>query len=192
MNDYVVHHPDSYIAMPWRNGLGQTLEVAKQNPASGSEFAWRLSIADVSNDGAFSNFSGYERTLLLLEGAGITLAFEDGRKSVLTEPLQAASFCGAEQTVATLHAGPIKDFNVMCRADYCNAAVSSSTDTAETVVDVHAGTLLLYAVGERLTIAGESVAVELQRRHLLRADKPDTGTLRVSGGEFICVQITYR
>jgi len=37
-----------------------------------------LSIAEVERSGDFSDFSGYERTIMLLEGNGMELMFDDG------------------------------------------------------------------------------------------------------------------
>jgi len=65
--------PDTFLAMPWRNGLGTTIELLKQDLPEDGGFAWRLSMAEVTTDGEFSNFSGYDRTLLLLVGKGLII-----------------------------------------------------------------------------------------------------------------------
>lgn len=44
--------------MPWKNGLGFTLEIARKPSAETDDFDWRVSMADVENDGEFSYFSG--------------------------------------------------------------------------------------------------------------------------------------
>lgn len=63
-----------YIKMPWKNGLGTTLEVdiypaestmAKQN------YDFRISMAQVINDNEFSHFSGMRRFLTVIHGSGI-------------------------------------------------------------------------------------------------------------------------
>ena len=65
--------------MPWRNGGGTTQEVACNPGGSSAAFDWRLSLADVGQDGAFSAFTGYQRILTVLEGRGIELTV-DGRR----------------------------------------------------------------------------------------------------------------
>src|SRR3954463_8036751 len=64
-----------YRRMPWRNGGGTTTEIAiaPLPSASGDRFAHRVSIADVATDGPFSRFDGYERLIMLVEGAGMIL-----------------------------------------------------------------------------------------------------------------------
>ncbi len=43
--------------MPWKNGGGETAEIAVFPPSADlSEFGWRISMATVSSDGPFSAF----------------------------------------------------------------------------------------------------------------------------------------
>jgi hypothetical protein len=182
--------PASYRAMPWRNGLGTTIELLKQDLPSGGGFAWRLSMADVASDGEFSNFTGYDRTLLLLEGNGITLDC-DGERQCLDSPLQAARFRGEAATVATLHDGPVKDFNVMTHRQTCTARVSGNSDTEPSQIDINADLLLLYAVDAALRIAsGELGNTIIPCRHLLAVRGPQRETLRCRGAGYIATQIT--
>ena len=44
---------------------------------------WRISISCMSSDGPFSHFAGYDRILVLLEGAGLRLEHEDGTEHCL-------------------------------------------------------------------------------------------------------------
>ncbi|MDR5739774.1 MULTISPECIES: HutD family protein [unclassified Caballeronia] len=110
--------------MPWKNGGGVTREIAASPPgASLDAFAWRLSVADVSADGAFSAFPGVDRVLVLLGGAGMRLTETDGRVHALDRPLAIARFAGETPIHAALLAGPTRDFNVMVRRDRARASV---------------------------------------------------------------------
>ncbi len=63
---------------PWKNGGGVTRELAAFPPHSNfADFIWRVSVADVHADGAFSAFPGIDRQIALLEGAGMTLQFDE-------------------------------------------------------------------------------------------------------------------
>ena len=181
--------PSSYLSMPWRNGLGTTVELLKQDLPSGDGFAWRLSMADVTSDGEFSNFSGYDRSLLLLEGNGLTL-LSDGREQALSEPLQVARFRGEGPTCARLHDGPIRDFNVMTQRRYCSALVTSQAGSAPGQTDIDADTLLIYAVDANLQIdCPEFGRLSLPARHLLMAHKPNRQVLHSHGAANIVTQI---
>ena len=67
----------------------------------------------------FSDFSGYDRILVLTEGNGVVLNHSNGQKDNLLRRFDFASFSGDLKTFAKLVNGPVKDFNVMTRRDYC-------------------------------------------------------------------------
>jgi environmental stress-induced protein Ves len=105
----------NYKVMPWKNGLGSTTEIAI-SPADAKldDFDWRVSMAQVTSDGAFSSFPGIDRSLLVLEGDGIVLDVAD-RESVRIDRNSIHSFPGDQPTSATLINGPIVDLNIMSR-----------------------------------------------------------------------------
>lgn len=107
-----------FVTTPWKNGKGVTTELAINKGGSLSDFDWRISIASVSENGAFSDFSGVERNLFLVAGAGISLTHElDGvsKTDELTQLLDYSCFDGASNTTGTLLDGEIFDLNLMTR-----------------------------------------------------------------------------
>ena len=61
--------------MPWMNGGGETIEIAVSPEGAGlASFDWRVSMARVTQPGPFSSFTGVDRTLAILDGAGLTVA----------------------------------------------------------------------------------------------------------------------
>jgi len=107
--------PDDYRSMPWKNGAGRTTEIAA-HPAGAAldAFAWRVSIADVERDGPFSRFPGIDRTIVLLDGAGMRLNGVE-RETELTTRFMPHDFSGDEAVDCRLVAGPCRDFNAMFR-----------------------------------------------------------------------------
>ncbi|MCE1228526.1 MAG: HutD family protein, partial [Firmicutes bacterium] len=110
-------HSSDYRVMPWKNGGGQTTELAIEPRTATLEegFQWRVSMADVGTDGPFSPFPDYERTLMLLQGKGLDLDFNGhGRKRLetLLDPIQ---FSGDWSAKSALLDGPCRDFNVITR-----------------------------------------------------------------------------
>ena len=57
----------------WKNGGGTTKEIGKLLPPNESSYLWRASNADMTTSGPFSDFTGYDRILLLLSGSGLKL-----------------------------------------------------------------------------------------------------------------------
>jgi environmental stress-induced protein Ves len=107
--------PADYRTMPWKNGGGRTTEIAAYPPGAGLDaFLWRVSLADVERDGPFSSFPGVDRTIVLLEGAGMRLR-EGERATGLTTPFAPHAFGGDAAIDCKLIAGPVRDFNAMFR-----------------------------------------------------------------------------
>lgn len=113
----------SLPATPWRNGGGQTREIACVPGASG-DFDWRLSVATIAQSGAFSPFPGVDRIITLLSGAGVRLRVGAGQRvHALTTPLAPFAFSGDEAVQAEL-VGECQDFNVMVRRERLRADVA--------------------------------------------------------------------
>ncbi len=97
--------------MAWANGRGVTDEVlAVPGPES---WSWRLSIAEVTEDGAFSSLPGVDRALVVAYGAGMTL-FVNGVANVLHR-FDEVRFSGDDESRAELLGGPVRDLNLMVR-----------------------------------------------------------------------------
>lgn len=104
----------SYTRTAWKNGGGSTDVVAV---AAGETPAWRISIASIERDGPFSEFDGYDRTIVSL-AAGVVLTFARGEEHVLGlfEPYR---FAGEERVEARLSGGPASDLNAMTLREAC-------------------------------------------------------------------------
>ena len=102
--------------MAWKNGGGSTRTVAVSPEGAGfDDFVWRVSIAEVEQSGGFSLFPGIDRTILLLDGAGMVLDGSDGVSHALTTAFEPYAFRGEDVIDARLVDGASRDFNVMVR-----------------------------------------------------------------------------
>lgn len=102
--------------MPWKNGGGTTTEIAvSPTGASMEDFDWRVSMAHVGGDGPFSSFPGIDRTLSILIGEGLDLAFGDGETVRLTRASEPYAFAADRIVTGRLVSGAIDDLNVMSR-----------------------------------------------------------------------------
>jgi len=102
-------------ATPWKNGGGVTREIATgPAPGNGTDWGWRVSLAEVAQDGPFSIFPDTDRVISVIEGAGMDLVRPDG--SILPlELLQPVRFAGEEPLFGRLRQGPLRDLNAMVR-----------------------------------------------------------------------------
>jgi hypothetical protein len=124
MTEITLIAPADYRVMPWRNGQGTTTEIAIA-PGVGDRFRWRLSIADVASSGPFSDFSGYDRVIAVVSGAGMRLAVAGRAPVVLTRDSDPYPFPGDAATDCTLLDGPIRDFNLMTDRATCRGALAA-------------------------------------------------------------------
>jgi uncharacterized protein len=107
---------DSYRRMPWKNGGGETFEIAVSPAAAALEaMGWRISMAVVAGDGPFSIFPGVDRTLSILEGAGIALSLEGTGEFMLSGRTDPFHFPADVAATARLLGGTVTDLNVMTR-----------------------------------------------------------------------------
>ncbi|WP_353099621.1 HutD/Ves family protein [Stenotrophomonas lactitubi] len=104
----------------WRNGLGWTREILRL-PAQGDDWALRLSVAEIEQDAAFSAFPGVERELVLLQGNGVRLRFEDGRVAEVLPPHGRVRFAGEAALHGELIDGTTHDFNLMWKREQLQA-----------------------------------------------------------------------
>ncbi|HYD80973.1 MAG TPA: HutD family protein [Paucimonas sp.] len=155
---------EDLTASPWKNGGGVTRELACHPPGAGlDDFVWRVSIADVAASGPFSHFPGIERIIMLLDGGGMHLQFENGKRHALTEALHPYRFRGEATVHAQLAGGPSVDFNLMFRRDKAEGQVlvwRSANTLASGFVLLHcvAG---VWQVGERHLQARDTLSGEI-------------------------------
>jgi uncharacterized protein len=143
-----------YRAMPWKNGQGTTREIARE-PETGEDFLWRLSIAEVAASGDFSLFPGCDRTITLIEGAGMRLAFAAAPERRIERRFEPFDFSGDWPCRCTLLGGSVRDLNLMVdrrraqgRTEVMRLAGSPIRRSVE------AGWLLVYCAEGALSAGG--------------------------------------
>ena len=141
---------------PWKNGGGLTTEIIRfgrdgrvGDPASGEDFSWRLSFAEIKTNTAFSIFSGYDRVLTVWEGNGIKL----GGATLL--PLTPFYFSGDLALEAKLTDGSVVDLGLIYRRTEWSAKMSVSAHVANLVANLVANeTNLIFVIAGKLDING--------------------------------------
>jgi hypothetical protein len=135
-----------YRRMRWKNGGGETIEIAASPPGSSLEdFHWRLSMAHVASAGPFSHFAGIDRTLAVIAGDGIALRLGGRGEVLLTREAAPFAFPGDLPVDATLIGGAIDDLNVMSRRGRYRHLLSR-VRTAETTVLPRHGDIMAVVI----------------------------------------------
>ena len=147
-----------YRRMPWRNGQGETAEVAI-GPVGGTidDFNWRVSMAHINGDGPFSIFPDTDRTLAVLVGNGLHLSIDGNAQIDLTRDSEPLVFPGDVAVSATLLDGGVTDLNVMTHRGPLKHSVRR--------VRVHGSVELAAAAPLALLVCAQaSVEVEVNAR----------------------------
>ncbi|PKG85468.1 hypothetical protein CXF85_05480 [Colwellia sp. 75C3] len=193
--------PDEFTLVPWKNGLGHTTELAISDGGSLDNFAWRLSIASVLNDGDFSNFAGYQRNLVLIEGNGLTLDHRNGDVDKLAQLLDIARFDGASKTHGALVNGGIKDFNIMTNQNSFIPEVSGYIEQQTVTVAVLADSLLFaYSLTDEMRVNSSQSEdyCTVPVGHLIKLSamnenqKNEENIVKVTGKNMIVIQLKLK
>jgi uncharacterized protein len=135
-----------------------TRTVATGGGAHALEWDWRISIADITQNGPFSTFPKMDRQLTLIEGRGIVLKGVSGSMR-LARIGDSVVFPGEETLHATLIDGSVRACNVIARR-----GVSAGT------AQVHRSMVPKGGYNVALVLAGEfSLGTARQPDEILRA-----------------------
>lgn len=160
-----------YKTMPWKNGLGSTIELARDAGQDMQQFLWRISMADVSTNGPFSIFPDRQRLLSILEGEGLRLNFVQRGLQQTVRGLDVCAFSGEDVIESVLLDGPVRDFNLIYSAAHFSAQMKKFNGDL-TAIELNSGAeiILIYNHAQPITLeldqqyyplnSGESLKVE--------------------------------
>jgi environmental stress-induced protein Ves len=174
MTNHRVLSPADYRRMPWKNGGGQTHEIAVHPDGAGmAAFAWRVSVAEVAQDGPFSRFPGVDRTLVLLAGNGIRLAGAGAPLDLRTlyEPV---TFTGEAELDCVLADGPVRDFNLMVRRAAATGEIIVVREGGQAIAPAQAYVCYAAAGISECLIAGYPPQVVAPEHSLVVLVDPET------------------
>jgi environmental stress-induced protein Ves len=117
-----------YREQRWKNDGGVTHEVAAD---AESPPAWRISVATIERSGPFSDFRGYDRTIVALEG-NVTLTVDGA--TVHLNRYEPYEFRGESRVSCSVEARA-RDFNVMTMREECHHDVEIVHGQSRFVID---------------------------------------------------------
>lgn len=153
----------AFTATPWKNGGGITHEAIRM-PAGADPFRWRVSVAHIDASGPFSEFAGYNRKMVLLQGAGVELRFGDGTQKTSRKVGDLIEFDGALAAQCELLNGPCVDLNLMVsKSDGAPAARVERFVESLAVSAARNETAVIFAIDRRFKLEvtlGKTVTLE--------------------------------
>ncbi len=165
-----------YKRMPWKNGKGETVEIAVFPPgASVADFDWRISMATVSEDGPFSIFEGIDRTLSILSGEGIELLVVGQEPAILRQETVPHAFAADAATSARLLDDTVVDLNVMTRRLRFTHKVSRLSAENEVSIIAASAVTVVFVVGQ-----WQCGPEELSDRDAVLLEQGETGVFKAA------------
>jgi len=183
---------NEYRRERWRNGLGWTREIHAEASALSGDWDWRLSIAEIERDAAFSAFAGIDRELVLLSGNGLRLRFDDGEAQTLVPPYGRLRFAGERAVRGELVDGRTEDFNLMWRRDACRVELLHRPLVGPMLFFADPGTtwvVHLLAGHARFASGSGLPAMAMTDTALLRAEGGRSRYVLEGGGEALLIRI---
>ncbi|HVI87765.1 MAG TPA: HutD family protein [Dongiaceae bacterium] len=166
-----------YQRMPWKNGQGSTTQLISAANADGG-FDWRLSIAEVGQSGPFSDFSGYDRIITLIDGRGMVLTFNGTMQRRIDKPFAPLPFDGGWQTECALIDGPLRDFNLMVARRWGHAAMTILRLSAGEKCEIgEAPVVLLHVFSGAAAFDHAGARFDLSAGDTLHLDRPGDSLL---------------
>ncbi|WP_321816335.1 MULTISPECIES: HutD family protein [unclassified Paraburkholderia] len=165
------------VPKPWANGGGVTRTLAR-GPQQHGAAAWRVSIATLDGAAKFSQFPGYDRTLLPIDDSMIDLRSQDGQ--LLARAGQPVHFSGDLHVWVNLPTRPVNVLNVMCKRGVTRARVSVA---AHSLRVTPASTHLLVSLAGQWSVESTLLrGVTLPPLHAMWiSGRPEELALRPSG-----------
>ncbi len=171
----------------WANGAGTTTVIAS-GPTE-ETWLWRLSIAEITHDCAFSPYSDTRRQLVALD-APLHLRFGDGRDVALLR-LSPIHFDGDDAPDASLPEGATRAFNLMLRGAADGELIARPLNGSMWLpqrahwhwfVHLLSGHADIEAGNERIAVsAGSNLWIDAQPGERVRIE---------GGGELVLVQLS--
>lgn len=181
-----------YRRMAWKNGGGITTEIARS--AGDDEFDWRISIAEIAQDGDFSVFPGIDRELMLLDGGGVELLIGDDAAVALTQRYQKHAFPGEAPVSCRLLDGPTRDFNVMVRRGrYAAELLARPIVGAQLLFPAAATSWIVHVAQGHAVVNHHAELPRIEAGETLVIDFAQSGGAPLvlnGGGELVLVKLT--
>ena len=143
--------PSHYRRLPWKNGLGSTLEIATDATEPGAPWTWRLSFADVPVRAPFSNFPGIDRHIAVLDGAGLALERGAERIDVPREGL-AFAFAGEDAIAGEPIGSGVRDANLMLDRSAWTGTLEILRIGAPRAIAINSDVALIHVHGQAQSV----------------------------------------
>ena len=177
---------DALRTQAWANGAGTTTVIA--SGPDDTNWQWRLSIAEITQDCVFSPYTHTRRQLVALD-APLQLRFDDGRDVSLLR-LSATHFDGADTPHASLPDGPTRAFNLMLRGTAEGELIARPLNGSMWLPLRERWRWFVHLLGGHAEVQAGDERIDMDAGSNLWIDAQAGERLRIEGGgELVLVQL---
>jgi environmental stress-induced protein Ves len=168
--------PAGYKRTPWKNGGGTTTTIAEQDGV------WQFGRTPITQGGPFSDYAGFDRIQVLVEGGGLVLQTPDGEIDVRRK-LTPVRFGGEARIVSRLEAGQVEVVNLIARREAASIdlVVLQAGHTAKPGKGIH----FAYCPAGAATVEVDGTRHDVKGDHCLRLDTDRPTMLAVRDGTIL-------
>jgi environmental stress-induced protein Ves len=191
---HVLLDPAVYRRTPWKNGGGVTIDIASAHragadPAGWDGVIWRFGRTRIERPGPFSDLSGYDRVLAVIEGRGLVLHPEGRAPIVAHEPFAPVRFPGEWKIASTLTQGPVGVINLI--ADRASCAIDLAFPAEGGAAAISGAPCIVLALDDCVLDIGAQ-PMPLKRDFALRVDAAAAIAMRLRTGRVAIASVRGR
>jgi environmental stress-induced protein Ves len=185
--------PAGYRRTPWKNGGGITIDIAdayRPGAAIGGwdGMIWRFGRTRIEQPGPFSDLSGFDRHLMVIEGSGLMLHPAEAPSLDVRRPFHPVSFDGGWRIASELTQGPVAVLNLL--ADRQLAETLLEVHTAPAAVKLPESTGLIYAPqAAMVALDGENYSLAADATIRIDGDLPMTVEVKAGRVAVACIRL---
>lgn len=150
---------DQYRLMPWKSHRGTTAEIfifPENSNFHDDSYFWRVSSDSIASSCPFSQFLGFDRTIVLIEGDTMALNHDCVENPQMVQRLIPYRFKGEWQTTCEMSDQAVKDFNLIARRGKVIAELDSLniTQSGPLSLNLLRDQTLIFCVSGKLKVTG--------------------------------------
>jgi environmental stress-induced protein Ves len=164
---------EDYRRIPWKNGRGELVVITRAGGDSwegtdiDNRVAWHFGRTAIVEEGPFSDYSGYERLQVVIDGAGLVLVAPD-HEIDLRIPMRPQRYDGGTPIRTRLEQGPVEVVNLI--ADRTRFAIDLRVVSAGAALVCEAGCHIVYPPAGAVNVRIGDREIVLEKDQALRIE----------------------
>jgi len=185
--------PAAYRRTPWKNGGGVTIDIADAYLPGATiggwdGMIWRFGRTRIEQPGPFSDLSGFDRHLMVIDGRGLLLHPAEAPSLDVRRAFQPVFFDGGWRIMSELTQGPVAVLNLL--ADRLRAETVLEFHQAPAAIKLPESIGLIYAPQEALVaIDGEEYRLAADETVRMDGDLPMSVEVKAGGVAVACIRM---